>query len=233
MAKRKNILFPVPTISLEKVHPCFSITKFGYSRECEVVMVNRTKNLAGTTNDMESWILAVLAKHSRFIFEFGTCSGRSTYLMARNSPDDTRIVTLTLDPYQSDVYVSAAGDLPGAMTAALNESIYKEFVYTGTEVEKKITQLYGDSKKLDETPYIAKCDLIFIDGSHAYSYVKNDTEKALRMLRPGGIILWHDYASHRTTADVFRYLNELRHHMRIGLIEDTTLVAYSSGQYQT
>jgi predicted O-methyltransferase YrrM len=35
-------------------------------------------------------------------------------------------------------------------------------------------------------------DLVFVDGAHSYEYVKNDTEKGWEMLRPGGIIAWHD-----------------------------------------
>ena len=37
-------------------------------------------------------------------------------------------------------------------------------------------------------------DFIFVDGSHSYDYVLNDSRKALSLLRGGkGIILWHDY----------------------------------------
>jgi len=33
-----------------------------------------------------------------------------------------------------------------------------------------------------------------VDGSHAYDYVVNDTQLALRLLsKRGGTILWHDY----------------------------------------
>jgi Methyltransferase domain len=36
-------------------------------------------------------------------------------------------------------------------------------------------------------------DLIYIGASHSYSAVKNDTEKALRMLAPSGVIVWDGY----------------------------------------
>jgi predicted O-methyltransferase YrrM len=35
-------------------------------------------------------------------------------------------------------------------------------------------------------------DLVFIDAGHTYDYVKRDTDQALTMLRPGGVIVWHD-----------------------------------------
>ena len=37
-------------------------------------------------------------------------------------------------------------------------------------------------------------DFIFVDGSHAYDYVMNDSMIALKLLKEGkGVILWHDY----------------------------------------
>ena len=32
-----------------------------------------------------------------------------------------------------------------------------------------------------------------MDAGHAYELVRSDSEKALEMVRPGGVILWHDY----------------------------------------
>jgi SAM-dependent methyltransferase len=100
----------------------------------------------------------------------------------------------------------------------------------GTPVEHKITQLYGDSKGFDEIPWLGKFDLILVDGSHAYSYVRNDREKALRMLAEGGMILWHDYkplsADHRNTHGVRLYLDELSQTLPLKRIYGTSLVAY-------
>ena len=73
----------------------------------------------------------------------------------------------------------------------------------------KVTFLRADSAKFDTAPYLESMDLIFVDGAHSYEYVKNDTIKGLEMLRPGGIIAWHDCTpSH---ADVVRYLRALPH----------------------
>ena len=49
------------------------------------------------TSDYEGWILATLSKISSRIFEFGTCSGKTTYLMALNSPENSKIHTITLN----------------------------------------------------------------------------------------------------------------------------------------
>ena len=72
---------------------------------------------------------------------------------------------------------------------------------------KQIVQLLGDSAKFDFQPYYGKCGIVFIDGSHAYDYVKNDTKVALRLVTNPAIIIWHDYQS--CWADVVKYLGEL------------------------
>ena len=34
---------------------------------------------------------------------------------------------------------------------------------------------------------------MLVDGGHTPDVVENDTEKALRVLRPGGLLVWHDF----------------------------------------
>jgi predicted O-methyltransferase YrrM len=36
-------------------------------------------------------------------------------------------------------------------------------------------------------------DLAFIDGDHTEPYVRSDTENVLTVIRPGGVVVWHDY----------------------------------------
>ena len=50
---------------------------------------------------------------------------------------------------------------------------------------------------------------MFVDGSHSYEYVLSDTEAAWKMVKPGGLILWHDYDS-RWWPGVTRALNQLQ-----------------------
>lgn len=38
-------------------------------------------------------------------------------------------------------------------------------------------------------------DAVFIDGDHSLSVVKHDSYLARALLRPGGIIVWHDYGN--------------------------------------
>lgn len=207
--------------------PIFKPGPFGPGLETEVHFLGRGPiHVQGSTSDAEAWILSVLAKRARCLFEFGTCTGRTAYLWARNSPVDARVITLTLAPDALNEYRQDAADDPGDTASALSESAYTSFYYSGTPDAAKVEQLFGDSKDLDLSRWAGQCDLVFVDGSHAYSYVKSDSEKALTLVRPGGLVLWHDYAGEEHSPGVYRALNELREQLPLVRIVETMLVVY-------
>jgi hypothetical protein len=219
--------WPIRTVSPTDLDPVFRPGPFGPGSETEVLFVGKGPfDVTGGTTDAEAWILAVLAKHAQHLFEFGTCTGKTAYLWARNSPATARVTTITLAPDARSNYRPSAGDDPEDTDVALHESEFETFLYTGTPAQEKIEQLYGDSKALDVSPWTGKCDLVFVDGSHAYSYVVSDSAKALELVRPGGLVLWHDYAGARHSAGVYRALNELAQRLPLVRLDGTKLVAY-------
>jgi len=148
-------------------------------------------------------VLAALGRllecHS--VFEFGTFRGDTSWLLAHNLPD-ARIFTL---------------DLPGpeaVKTAELDITDGGEYFenwdrgsrFRGTAEASRITQLFGDSATFDFSPYSRRMDLVYIDASHSYSYVRSDTEAALEMLSETGTIVWDDYTYY---PGLYAYLNEL------------------------
>jgi len=222
---------PITSIKLDEFHQLFTQNGLGPALESEVSFIGG--GMWGGTSIIETWVLSVLAKQATCMFEFGTGSGRITYLWAKNSAPDARVITLTLSKNQQADYQATREDNPWATQTALAESVFDSFLYSGTPVEHKITQLCGDSKRFDEMPYLKRCDLIFIDGSHAYSYVKNDTEKALRMLKEGGLILWHDYRYRNLeTSGVRRYLDTLSETLPLLRLQETSFVAYRNGTHR-
>lgn len=225
----RNINCPIPTVRLDQFDPAFRSNELGPTPDAEVAFIGKGEHVPGGTTDAEAWVLAVLSKHIECAFEFGTCTGKTAYLWARNSPPNATIVTLTLAPEQTKSATYGAGDSRKAGKRAEDESAFTQFLYSGTDVESKITQLYGDSKEFDEAPFTGKCDLIFIDGSHAYSYVESDTRKAIKMLRPGGVIVWHDYRWPGGSAKgVYQYLNRLHQDLPLVHLKGTNIVAYRS-----
>lgn len=61
----------------------------------------------------------------------------------------------------------------------------------------RVCQIFCDSRKWDASNYPAGFfDTVLIDGGHQEDVVVSDTHKALGLLRPGGLILWHDFCPH-------------------------------------
>lgn len=132
----------------------------------------------------------VQAAKAKTIFEIGTFLGRTTRLFALNTSADASIITL---------------DVPQEMAA---HSIGID--YKGTPEETKITQVYGDSRSFNYAPYKNTCDFVWVDACHDYEFVKNDTERAFELCKPGGLIGWHDYRHTSWWCGVTKYLRELR-----------------------
>jgi len=227
--KQRNLLgeWPIARVKPEVVDPVFTPGPFGPTLATEVSFVGRGPYVVdGGTSDAEAWIIAVLARRARVMFEFGTCTGKTAYLMARNAAPDAEVVTLTLAPENVESYRREATDDETDVAFALKESTHTDFLYSGTAVAGRVRQLFGDSKTFDISSWAGRCDLVFVDGSHAYSYVVSDTQKALDLVAPDGLVLWHDYAGPRHAPGVYRALNELAHRLPLVRIEGTTLVAY-------
>jgi predicted O-methyltransferase YrrM len=153
---------------------------------------------------LEGAVLAALIQKvgAKRIFEFGTYKGVSTTQLALNLPDDGMVYTLDL-PEDHPAYSLA---IPKSEERQIAAETGKGILIP-QELRHQVTFVRSDSAKFDTTPYRGMMDLVFVDGAHSYEYVKNDTEKGLEMLRPGGIIAWHDCApSH---PDLVRYLKSL------------------------
>lgn len=219
--------WPIPSITLQELDPVFTPGPFGASLDTEINFIGRgPMAVPGGTSDAEAWVLAVLAKRAAHMFEFGTCTGKTAYLWSRNAMAGARVVTLTLSPAQHSDYALAEGDTAIDTRFALEESSFVDFLYSGTAAADAITQLYGDSKQFDETPWHDWADLVFVDGSHARSYVESDSYKAMKMVKPGGLVVWHDYAGEAHAIGVFQALNALAKSVALRHVRGTTCVVW-------
>jgi predicted O-methyltransferase YrrM len=63
------------------------------------------------------------------------------------------------------------------------------------------------SADLTAADFGAKCDVVFIDGDHSTSVVLHDSMLARDLVRPGGLIIWHDYTN--STVEVTAVLDQL------------------------
>jgi len=161
--------------------------------------------VASYASDIVSLCLLCRRLKPQVIFEIGTLNGYTSYHFALNS--DARVYSLDLP---KDNTAGVRLRTTAMDDAHINASRrMQQYCFTGTAVESRVQCLFGDSAAFDYSPYHDGVDLFFIDGAHSYEYVKADTENALRCVRKGGVIAWHDYGRVGVNG-VSRYLHELQ-----------------------
>jgi hypothetical protein len=168
-----------------------------------------TPQVARSISLHEAICLAVLMKRSsaRRVFEFGTYRGISTTQLALNLAADGRVLTLDLpvDDLNTKFELDTIGEVEVVKDARKGDLI-------PDHLRARIEFIQQDSALFDPTPYENSMDLVFVDGAHTPEYVKNDSEKAWRMLRPGGILCWHDCRFN--SPGVVRFLRECSYEPR-------------------
>lgn len=148
------------------------------------------------------------------LVEIGTAEGRTTINIALHSPQDSEVITLDLppeapsaEPESGDDYRQLGIPKPGILSK-------------NHPLSQKIRLILADSTKFDWKPYEGSVDFVFIDGAHDYESVQKDTENAMKIVRTGGVIIWHDYG---VVDGVTRCLNELATQLPICYISGTSL----------
>ncbi len=115
-------------------------------------------------------VLLNLAKgrKARRILEIGTFRARTTYALHLNCPE-AAIVSYDIEildsPFRSELLKVPKVQLRNASFIASAETLRKE----------------------------TRFDFIFVDASHRFEHVMEDSRLALELVDPNGIIVWHDY----------------------------------------
>ena len=179
---------------------------------------------AGEISLSESIVIAYLVKKftPEYIFEIGTFRGRTTATMALNTNGRLKNI------YTLDVLVPP-DDLYGEDQDYCNPEnvgeVYRNAVDAKSKKKmKSITQLWGDSREFDFTPYHGKMDMVFVDGGHSYDVCISDVRNAQQMVSDEGIILIHDFAMWKP--DVMNAVMGIavRDDLALYVFQDTTLV---------
>jgi SAM-dependent methyltransferase len=144
-----------------------------------------------TLFELSCILMAMRSVRAQRVLEIGTFNGNTTLNIAANLPIGGEVTTIDL-PIEAPPEPALALDQPSERNITDRAILGEQF--KGRQCPAKIRQVLGDSAKLDFAALGKGFDLAFIDGCHAYNYVKSDTERVLSVMRPGGIILWHDYA---------------------------------------
>jgi predicted O-methyltransferase YrrM len=213
--------------------------KFGLENcVCHSIVPTVSDGRGGLTF-LETAILVSLLKivEPRHVFEFGTFLGATTVTLAMNSGRGTHITTLDIPPEELDEIHNHAAK-PSSSSSEDNAIRDLSALKSGVVIDRardedkaKITRTWHNSLTLnvEKAGYRGAFDLVFIDGGHDYRTVKNDTEKALEMMRSGdSIIVWHDFNSPIHT-DVTEYVSEFARTRRVAHVGDTMIAFYAPG----
>lgn len=111
------------------------------------------------------------------VLEIGAFEGLSTLQMAMTATHVT-----TIDTFDGRGTVHQATDTAATFLANVK----------ATGLGHKILPIRGESAKVMEK-LEQVFDLIYIDGSHDYESVKADVDGARKILKPGGLLAFHDY----------------------------------------
>ncbi len=145
----------------------------------------------------------IAAIKPRNAMEIGTYLGGTLFLLCRLAHADARIISV-------DMY---RGSLGGA-----RKLIYHSFV----SKNQRLHVIHGDShgantqSRIIEKLGAAKLDFIFIDGDHSYEGVRLDFEMYSPLVRPGGVIAFHDIVAHPPEAEchVKKFWDEVKQRYR-------------------
>lgn len=200
------------------------VVKWSSLIERQPITIHECKKADGNVRISELGVLSQLARHvpaGGTIFEIGTFDGRTTLNLAVNAPGCT-VFTLDLPPDGSTRFAVESGEKHYIEKLVSGEKFINNSKMFPDAVNR-ITQLYGDSAGFDFTPYEGCCDLVFVDGSHAYEYALKDSETAFRLRTPSGVVVWHDYG---VWEGVTKALEEVEEKTSAGLkhIHGTSLV---------
>lgn len=153
--------------------------------------VRRDPTTSTTLYELNCILMGLRSVKAARALEIGTFDGNTTLNIAANLEPGGEVVTMDL-PVEE-----AAPDLAMAVAEEHRNVTDRGIVgeqFKGTPEETRIRQVFGDSALVDFATLGGPFDFSFIDGCHAYDYVKKDTENVLGVMRPGGLIMWHDYA---------------------------------------
>ncbi len=139
----------------------------------------------------------VRVKRPEVVFEFGTAVGVTTYNLFKNTQDTTQIYTFDWK-------------IPPTKNPELTELFQNPRVH----------YIEGSSLTYDFSRFYDSCDFIFVDGGHEFAFVVKDTLNALKMIKKGGMILWHDFGAN--FPDVVACINSFAEKYPIRRIDETT-----------
>src|SRR5712692_3347291 len=178
----------------------------------------------GCIAPLERYVLAHLIHYFKpqVLLEVGTYRGCTTRILHDNAPAGAEIYTIDLPRGIEATAVAHSSDARLINTRDVGVA----FAGLAGDGRCRIRQIFGstlDARTWEGLP--RRFDFVFIDASHTYEAVRNDTRRVLERCGPGSVIVWHDYGEDVTVErGVGRFIRELmRERSDIYVCPDTTL----------
>jgi len=121
--------------------------------------------------------------------------------LSRSLPQNARIVNIGAGSGTSSLAIFEGTRGKGASLTTVD--ISEGGPFGGLENERNVydsagyhpypTQMLGDSKEIGKDWTYDPLDMIFVDGDHARAGIDGDIETWWPHLKPGGLMLFHDY----------------------------------------
>lgn len=201
----------VPFVPVQELHRAL-----GFQTPIDYPASSLTKSLSAWKMEIDDMpIFRYLYRHvrPRRHLEFGTWQGAGVVYCLQEC--DATVWTLNLpfgesQPNGEPAY-SGDGDSYGLGTSLVGEWARRiglperreyptdSFGFIGRfylekQLGHRVCQIFCDSRQWDTSNYPPGFfDTALIDGGHFPETVASDSRKALSLLRPGGLILWHDF----------------------------------------
>lgn len=147
-------------------------------------------------NNQETTIVAhlVAAVQPRVVFEFGVNRGLTAKAILDHVPSIELYVGVDVPPDHDPTLACQRTEVP-------------RFAALAVRPDPRFKLLMRDSRTL-VAEELEPIDAAFIDGDHSREGVEHDSRLARELLRPGGVIVWHDYGN--GAVEVTEVLDKLR-----------------------
>jgi predicted O-methyltransferase YrrM len=164
--------------------------------ESQMEPTNRGGRLQGDALIDACHILEIEPKH---IAEVGVFRGQTTRQLVKAFPK----AALTLvDPWEEQ-------NLPGRMYSRNRQKDWDDIYKAVCEEFAGHTIIRADSMTAAYMQNANAFDLVFLDGDHSYSAVRQDIVMWGDRVRPGGLLCGHDYSTQGNNKGVKKAVDEL------------------------
>jgi predicted O-methyltransferase YrrM len=170
------------------------------------------------------------------IFEFGTYLGFTATTILLNYPNGS-VTSLDLPQQEFDenlenltAHILVDGSKNDDFLKILqNKKDYVYFKYLNERLLDNIELIHINSLEYNPQSlnHEKKFNFVFIDGGHDEKTIRNDSDKAFKLIGDNSIVVWHDYGSSIHT-EVTQYLDKLSHNKQLYSIIGTSLVFYTN-----